>query len=104
MGGVGGRERQRGAAAAWSQPPKFTWLAPPPPHTLTHPPTHTPTHPPPTHNRSWFSDTWLFWSECTKLPCEVAISPGERFVYCLTLGFYVQVGGVCEVWVGGVGG
>lgn len=51
-----------------------------PAHPLTHPPC------------SWFYDTKLYWAECS-WPCTVFISYGERFVYCLILGFYVQVGG-----------
>lgn len=39
---------------------------------------------------SWFYDTKLYWAECS-WPCNVHISYGERFVYCLILGFYVQV-------------
>lgn len=39
---------------------------------------------------SWFYDTKLYWAECS-WPCNVPISYGERFVYCLVLGFYVQV-------------
>ena len=41
--------------------------------------------------RRWFYDTRLYWNECNKLPCDVPITLGERFVYCLLLGFYVQV-------------
>lgn len=41
---------------------------------------------------SWFYDTKLYWAECS-WPCDVPISYGERFVYCLILGFYVQVWG-----------
>lgn len=40
--------------------------------------------------KPWFSNTWLYWSECSRLPCEVEPTLGERFIYCLELGFYVQ--------------
>ena len=39
----------------------------------------------------WFTNSRLFWSDCTGLPCEGPVSLGERFVYCLELGFYLQV-------------
>lgn len=42
------------------------------------------------YSRSWFYDTKLYWAECS-WPCNVHITYGERFVYCLVLGFYVQV-------------
>ena len=42
-------------------------------------------------DQPWFSDSRLFWSSCTRLPCDVTVSLGERFVYCLELGFYLQV-------------
>ena len=59
----------------------------------------------PPHHCSWFYDTQLYWAECS-WPCNVAITYGERFVYCLVLGFYVQVGGAGGVaweWAGGAG-
>lgn len=40
-------------------------------------------------NKPWFYDTRLYWAECS-WPCNVYITYGERFVYCLILGFYVQ--------------
>ena len=58
-------------------------------------------------NKPWFYDTKLYWADC-RWPCDMPISYGERFVYCLVLGFYVQVGGLggrVGGWVGGwVGG
>lgn len=38
----------------------------------------------------WFTNTRLYWSDCSALPCEAVPSLGERFVYCLELGFYAQ--------------
>ena len=54
-------------------------------------------------NKPWFYDTKLYWADC-RWPCDMPISYGERFVYCLVLGFYVQVGGWVGGWVGGGAG
>ena len=54
------------------------------------------------HPCSWFYDTKLYWGECSSWPCDVPVSYGERFVYCLVLGFYVQVGGCMGGWAGGL--
>ncbi|PSC76914.1 LAG1 longevity assurance-like protein 3 isoform B [Micractinium conductrix] len=48
-------------------------------------------------NKPWFYDTTLYWAECS-WPCNVAISYGERFVYCLVLGFYVQAVPMLFLW------
>eukprot|EP00887_Chlorella_sp_A99_P004573 scaffold4.g4573.t1 len=40
----------------------------------------------------WARDTRHLWSECWGLPCEAPVSLGERFIYCLELGFYTQAG------------
>lgn len=48
----------------------------------------------------WSSDTRLFWSECYLLPCRAAVSMGERFVYCLELGYYVQASPGPRGWEG----
>ena len=42
-------------------------------------------------DQPFFRDSTLFWSDCSGLPCEARVSLGERFVYCLELGFYLQV-------------
>lgn len=31
--------------------------------------------------KPWFRNTKLFWSDCTRLPCEAVPSIGERLVY-----------------------
>lgn len=48
-------------------------------------------------NKAWFYDTKLYWAECS-WPCDVAISYGERFVYCLVLGFYLQAVPMLFLW------
>jgi ceramide synthetase len=40
--------------------------------------------------KPWFTNTLLYWSDCTGLPCEATVSLGERFVYVLEGGFYLQ--------------
>jgi hypothetical protein len=41
--------------------------------------------------QAWFTDTRLFWGNCTALPCTSAwTSLGERFIYVLEGGFYLQ--------------
>ncbi|KAL6771260.1 hypothetical protein ACKKBF_B34565 [Auxenochlorella protothecoides x Auxenochlorella symbiontica] len=50
-----------------------------------------------THHK-WAFDTRLFWSECYQLPCLAPISLGERFIYCLELGFYLQALPILFVW------
>lgn len=46
----------------------------------------------------WSRDTKQLWSECSGLPCEAPISLGERFVYCLELGFYTQAVPMLFLW------
>ncbi|KAL4425801.1 hypothetical protein ABPG75_009817 [Micractinium tetrahymenae] len=48
-------------------------------------------------DKPWFYDTKLYWAECS-WPCNVHISYGERFVYCLVLGFYVQAVPMLFLW------
>lgn len=48
-------------------------------------------------NKPWFYDTRLYWADCS-WPCNVPISYGERFVYCLVLGFYVQAVPMLFLW------
>ncbi|KAL4859864.1 LAG1 longevity assurance 1 [Chlorella vulgaris] len=48
-------------------------------------------------NKPWFYNTKLYWADC-RWPCEAPISYGERFVYCLVLGFYVQAVPMLFLW------
>lgn len=32
------------------------------------------------------------WEGCTQIPCNYAVPAGIRLVYCLEMGFYLQVG------------
>lgn len=59
-----------------------------------------PVHSLPPLHCSWFYDTRLYWGECSSWPCDVPVSYGERFIYCLVLGFYVQVGAGAGGWAG----
>jgi TLC domain len=47
---------------------------------------------------SYFTDSSLFWAGCKSLPCGVTPSLGERFIYCLELGFYVQAVPMLFFW------
>lgn len=46
----------------------------------------------------WARDTRHLWSECWGLPCEAPVSLGERFIYCLELGFYTQAIPMLFLW------
>ncbi|GAB4823817.1 hypothetical protein N2152v2_010863 [Parachlorella kessleri] len=48
--------------------------------------------------QKWFTNSKLFWDECTRLPCDAPVSLGERLAYCLTLGFYVQAVPMLFLW------
>ncbi|KAI7844373.1 hypothetical protein COHA_002171 [Chlorella ohadii] len=49
-------------------------------------------------SKPWFYDTRLYWGECSSWPCDVPVSYGERFIYCLVLGFYVQAVPMLFLW------
>lgn len=46
----------------------------------------------------WAWHTRLLWSECEKLPCQAPVSLGERLIYCVELGFYVQAIPMLFLW------
>ena len=40
--------------------------------------------------KPWFTNTWLYWADCSDIPCEATPTLGERFVYLVELAFYTQ--------------
>ena len=38
------------------------------------------------------------WEGCTQIPCNYVVPAGIRLVYCLEMGFYLQVG--LAAWFG----
>ncbi len=40
---------------------------------------------------SWFWDTRLLWADCYQLPCNMATPPLVRVLYCVEMGYYLQV-------------
>jgi len=41
--------------------------------------------------RSWFWDTKLLWADCYRLPCNMTTPPLVRVLYCVEMGYYLQV-------------
>ena len=39
----------------------------------------------------WFWDTRLLWEDCHRLPCDSSTPPLVRLLYCLEMGYYLQV-------------
>lgn len=48
--------------------------------------------------KPWFTNTLLFWSECSTIPCDAVPTLGERFIYCLELAFYLQAIPMIFLW------
>jgi hypothetical protein len=40
----------------------------------------------------WFTRSRAMWEGCTRIPCDYDVPAGVRLVYCLEMGFYMQVG------------
>ena len=40
---------------------------------------------------SWFWDTMLLWADCYRLPCNMTTPPLVRVLYCVEMGYYLQV-------------
>lgn len=43
-------------------------------------------------------NSYEYWNNCKQLPCAVQPTLGERFIYCLELGFYVQAVPMLFLW------
>jgi hypothetical protein len=48
--------------------------------------------------KPWFTNTWLYWADCSKLPCEAEPTFGERIVYLVELAFYAQAIPMIFLW------
>ncbi len=48
--------------------------------------------------KPWFTNTWLYWADCSRLPCEAEPTFGERIVYLVELAFYAQAIPMIFLW------